>query len=106
MPSLWQLALPAALLLAVPAAAQFDPGRQRLASDNVACLDRCDAAFRQCLGVRTDGGPRTPIPRRGEGGVPTPPPYEQCLLNRDVCVAECQLSLATARQRAERRGTR
>lgn len=91
-------------LIASPASGQQRSGeRARMADDAVVCLDRCDADFARCLGI---DGPRpqpTPLPPRGDDTVPTPPPYEQCLLARDVCVAQCQLSLAEARAEMAKR---
>ena len=89
----------ALFLITGPAIAQPDAGRQKLANDNLVCLDRCDAGFAQCLGPVRPDGPSTPIPDRRGGTVPTPPPYEQCLLDRDICVAECQTLFARDRKR-------
>lgn len=96
------------ILLALPAAAIAQPTdmRTRAVADASACLDRCDAAFAQCTGtVDPDpGGPRTPIPAPSSGRtVPTGQPFEECLLDRDVCVAECNLGLARARRDQARR---
>jgi hypothetical protein len=86
-----------------PALAQPGPDRSRIANDSMVCLDRCDAGFAQCLGSNSPRGPLTPIRPPDNGSVPTPPPFEQCLLDRDICAAQCQLSQAEARKRAARR---
>ncbi len=94
------LLLPILLALPIAAAAQAPDARMRAATDASVCLDRCDAAFAQCTGTpdRNPGGPRTPIPApEARGTMPTGQPFEECLLHRDVCVAECNLALARAR---------
>lgn len=85
-------------LIASPAYGQLRSGeRVRVVEDAAICLDRCDADFAGCLGNDGSRPQPTPLPPRGDDTVPTPPPFEQCLLARDVCVAQCQLTLAEAR---------
>lgn len=87
-------------LIASPAyGQQRNEARARMVEDAAICLDRCDADFAGCLGSQRPPPQPTPLPRRGDDTVPTPPPFEQCLLARDVCVAQCQLTLAEERAR-------
>ena len=101
----WLLVGGAIALIASHAYAQPGNGdRARLANNAAICLDRCDADFARYLGNDGSHPPRTTQPPPGDDGtVLTPPPFEQCLLARDVCVAQCQLTLAEARARLAKR---
>lgn len=84
---------------------QSGDARAQMMSRALSCLDLCDASFQQCLGPVPPRGPPTPIPPPGNGEVPTQPPFEQCLLEHDVCVMQCQVDLARARKDAAGRAT-
>ena len=100
----WWLAACIVALMALPAHGESRrEARARMADDAAVCLDRCDAGFAGCLGSQRPPPQPTPLPPRGDETVPTPPPFEQCLLARDVCVAQCQLTLAEERARMAKR---
>jgi hypothetical protein len=70
-----------------------DPSRDRLmlAQRRFDCFDRCFAEFKACLGepTRTDP-PQTIRDNFGTGNVPTPPPFEFCLINvKQACEQSC-----------------
>jgi hypothetical protein len=100
------LLLPILFVMPTTAVAQAPDPRMRAVADASACLDRCDAGFAQCMGTpdRNPGGPLTPIPApERRGTVPTGQPFEECLLDRDVCLADCNLALARTRRDQVRR---
>ena len=70
------------------------------------CLDRCDAGFKQCLQPEPPTGPNTPIPPEGAGRpagvVRTGQPFEECLLNYQICTAQCSIELAQERRKRVR----
>lgn len=100
----WLLAGCLVALIASPAYGQSrSEARARMADDAAICLDRCDTDFAGCLGSQRPPPQPIPLPPRGDDTVPTPPPFEQCLLARDVCVAQCQLTLAQERARMAKR---
>jgi len=49
------------------------------------CLDRCWAGFEQCMAVDPNCTPEANC-------VPTPPPYEFCLAEKQSCEAQCTLA--------------
>ena len=69
-----------------------DSSRDRLmlAQRRFDCFDRCFAEFKACLGEPTRIDPPQTIPDKPGGNVPTPPPFEFCLINvKQACEQSC-----------------
>jgi hypothetical protein len=59
------------------------------------CVDRCIADFKTCMGFRPPTDPPKTLPPPGNGNVPTPPPFEQCIAAQDQCIAACKAAAGT-----------